>query len=351
MIPARRTALAPAESPTAPDDPQPDLRGVPGSSCSPAPLLSVCGLSRSYGSTRRAVRDVSLELSPGVTGLLGPNGAGKSSLLACLAGIAGWDCGEIRIGGVDLARFPNEARKRVGFMPERVAFPPEMRVEEYLRFVCLVKRIPRRERCTMTDGALSHTGLENVRDRIIGNLSKGFRQRVGLAQALLGDPPVVLLDEPTAGLDPLSMLDIREQLRAYAAERAVLVSTHHLPEARLMCDRVVVLAHGSVVYNGSPSGLAAGRPGVLQVRLRLRGPANAQPPSLVEGTTLVHHGSGSDEEVLVVNAEDEQSVGALVRSLARERLIVSVEPTTDVLEEAFRIAVLGGDTRGPEEGE
>ena len=222
----------------------------------PAPaLLSVAGLAKSYGG-RRAVSGVSFELGPGVTGLLGPNGAGKSTLVRCLAGLSGWDEGEVRIDGTDPVWRSRDARGLVGYMPERVSFPPEMRVEDYLRFAAEGKGIARRERRTAVDAALARTGLVGVRSRIIPNLSKGYRQRVGLAQAMVGDPPILILDEPSAGLDPLHAVEIRSVLQRYAEERAVLVSTHSLSEARRMCSRVLVLSRGQLVYDGSTAGMS-----------------------------------------------------------------------------------------------
>jgi ABC-2 type transport system ATP-binding protein len=218
-------------------------------------LLAVSQLTKSYGS-RPAVRDVSFELLCGITGLLGPNGAGKSTLMRCVAGLTSWDAGSVRIDGVDLSRHPAEARRRFGYMPERVAFPAEMRVEEYLRYVAQVRRIPRRERPGAVDAALHQAGLDESRRRIVGNLSKGYRQRVGLAQSLLADASVLLLDEPSAGLDPINVMEMRDTLRACTQERAALVSTHLLPEARMLCDRVIVMSGGRVVYDGPSTGMA-----------------------------------------------------------------------------------------------
>jgi ABC-2 type transport system ATP-binding protein len=217
--------------------------------------VSVSRLSKSYGS-RPAVRDVSFEARPGVTGILGPNGAGKSTLLRCLAGLAGWDSGDVRIGGVDLARRPAEARRTIGYMPERVAFPVEMRVWQYLRFVAEMKGIAARKRAEAVEAALDRARLTESKSRIVGNLSKGYRQRVGLAQALLGDPPVLLLDEPSAGLDPLNVMEFRAVIRQCARDRTVLVSTHMLPEAQLLCDQAVVMSGGTVVYDGPTADFA-----------------------------------------------------------------------------------------------
>jgi ABC-2 type transport system ATP-binding protein len=312
-------------------------------------LVAVRGLCRSYGSWR-AVRDVSFELGPGVTGLLGPNGAGKTTVLRCLAGITSWDTGAVHLGGVDVTRRPAEGRRRIGFMPERVAFPADMRVAQYLRFVATVKSVPRRSRTEEIAAALATTGLEASRDRIIANLSKGYRQRVGLAQAILGRPPVLVLDEPTAGLDPLNVLEIRDMLADYARHRSVLISTHHLPDARLMCDRVIVMSRGAVVYDGAPGGLARARTGPRRVRLEVRpvtdGPASR--PDLGPGVELVHGQPDGPGWSLVVDVADDAALGAEVRRLAGAWQVVGVEATTDVTEDAFRRAVLGdGGGEGP----
>jgi ABC-2 type transport system ATP-binding protein len=224
-----------------------------------AALLSVSHLTKSYGS-RPAVRDVSFDVGPGVTGILGPNGAGKSTLMRCLAGLSGWDSGDVHIAGVDLARRTAEARRKIGFMPERVAFPLEMRVWRYLRFVAEMKGIPARQRAAAVDAVLAQAGLEGSRSRIVGNLSKGYRQRVGLAQALLGEPAVLILDEPSAGLDPLNVMEFRAVIRHCARDRAVLVSTHLLSEAPSLCDRVVVMSAGLVVFAGPTAEMTGAEP-------------------------------------------------------------------------------------------
>jgi ABC-2 type transport system ATP-binding protein len=171
-----------------------------------------------------------------------------------------------------------------------------------------------------------------------------------MSQALLGNPPVAVLDEPMAGLDPLNVLEMRDALRDYAQERAVLVSTHMLPDARLLCDRVIVMSRGVVVYDGSTAGMATESGGRVRVRLRLRGEsANGRVPKLVEGTTLVHQQAMDSGYVMVVDGDSDARVGDLVRQLALDDwAVLSVEPTMDVLEEAFKRAVLG--TGEPAEG-
>jgi gliding motility-associated transport system ATP-binding protein len=308
------------------DTAEPEGDQPPPASAVPA-LVSVSHLTKSYGA-RRAVSDVSFELAPGVTGLLGPNGAGKSTLVRCLAGLSGWDDGEVRIAGVDPSWRARDARGTVGFMPERVSFPPEMRVDDYLRFAAEGKGINRSERRTAIEGALDRTGLEAVRSRIINNLSKGYRQRVGLAQALLGDPPVLILDEPSAGLDPLNVIEIRGVLQQYGEERAVLVSTHSLGETRQLCSRVLVLSSGRLVYDGPISEMAAATSTSYRV------------------TALRESAGEGAEQELLVEAEDRVALGRQVAALSAEGwLVTGVEPVDDALEDAFRRAVGGGEAQ------
>jgi ABC-2 type transport system ATP-binding protein len=315
---------------------------LPPTAPSPPALISVSHLTKSYGA-RRAVQDVSFELAPGVTGLLGPNGAGKSTLVRCLAGLSGWDEGEVRIAGVDPAWRARDARGNIGFMPERVSFPPEMRVDHYLRFAAEGKGIARSKRKPAVEAALERAGLEAVRSRIITNLSKGYRQRVGLAQALLGDPPVLILDEPSAGLDPLHVIEIRTVLQDYAAERVVLVSTHSLGETRQLCSRVLVLSSGRLVYNGSTTGMAAEE--CPQFRMRLTGASDDAPRVDEPGTVLRSCTTDAGEYELLVEADDRQALGRLVaRFSVSGWLVTAVEPAGDPLEDAFRRAV--GDRAG-----
>ncbi|MBA3742350.1 MAG: ABC transporter ATP-binding protein [Sporichthya sp.] len=310
-------------------------------------MLVVTDLTRRYG-TRTAVDDVSFSLGPGITGLLGPNGAGKSSLMTCMAGIAAWDAGTIRIGDADVARNPRAARKLLGFMPERVAFPNEMRVTEYLTFAAEAKRIPRGERSAAVELAITRTGLGAVPDRIVGNLSKGNKQRVGMAQALMGDPLVTILDEPMNGLDPLNILDMRAMLQEYGRTRSVIVSTHLLTDARLMCNNVLVMARGKLVYQGAPSEMAEGMGHSVRLRIRVHAQVEPAPGDLVEGTSLVDVAHDERGTTVLVQAQGDGPVAALVQAWSAKWPVTTVESTADSLEEAFREAVLGSVVAGAE---
>ena len=198
--------------------------------------VALTDLRKRYGSSPWALDGVTVSFGGGLTGLLGPNGAGKSTLMRCVAGVENWDRGSIRAGAV-------------GYMPETAAFPGELRVRSYLRWVCSAKGIGRAWRAEVDD-KLYATGLAEAADRIIATLSKGYRQRLGLAQAMIGDPPVLILDEPVSSLDPISLIDVRRSIRRYARSACVVVSTHQLAEARALCERVVLLDRGRIVFDG-----------------------------------------------------------------------------------------------------
>jgi ABC-2 type transport system ATP-binding protein len=308
-------------------------------------LLTVSNLTRRYGS-RVAVNDVSFSLGPGITGLLGPNGAGKSSLMTCLAGIAGWDSGAIRVGDADVARHPATARKLIGFMPERVNFPNEMRVEEYLMFAAAAKKIPRDQRTTAVELAMKRTGLTHMRTRIVGNLSKGYRQRVGMGQALMGDPLVTIMDEPMSGLDPLNILDMRGMLQEYAKTRALIVSTHLLADARLMCSKVLVMSLGKLVYAGVPSEMAEGAGHAIRMRLRLHTQVEPQDSDMVAGSSLLNLEVDERGVTATVECKDDKVVSDLIRAWSARWPLTAAESTADSLEEAFRDAVMGSVNAG-----
>jgi ABC-2 type transport system ATP-binding protein len=218
-------------------------------------LIEVERLTKHYGD-RPAVQDVSFRVDEGdIVGFLGPNGAGKSTTLRMLTGFLSPTEGRIRIGGVDAIADPLEARRLIGYMAEGVPLYMEMRVVEYLRYRADLKGVPRRQARASVDRALEQAGVTDARDRIIGQLSKGYRQRVGLADALVADPPLLILDEPTAGLDPNQIRQVRSLVRSFNGQKTVLVSTHILPEVEATCGRVIIIHRGRVVGRGEPEAL------------------------------------------------------------------------------------------------
>jgi ABC-2 type transport system ATP-binding protein len=214
-------------------------------------MIDVKRLSKSYGAFR-AVSDVSFHVDRGeVVGFLGPNGAGKSTTLRMLAGFLGPTAGRIHIDGHDIADEPIQSRQKLGYMPETCPLYPEMRVREFLAFRAELKRLSRRDRSRAVDSVSEEVDIADVSDVLIRHLSKGYRQRVGLADALLGDPPVLILDEPTAGMDPNQIRQVRDLIRKRGDNHAILLSTHILSEVETTCTRALVIARGKLVASGS----------------------------------------------------------------------------------------------------
>jgi len=238
-------------------------------------MIEVRDLTKTFGAVE-AVRGISFRVEAGeIVGFLGPNGAGKTTTMRILAGIFPPTSGEVRIAGRDPARDPLACRRAVGYFPEYAPFYPDLRVAGYLRFVARMKRLPRAERPRAVAQVLAWCGLEGVARRRVGTLSKGYRQRVGLAQALCGNPPILILDEPTIGLDPEQVVEIRDLVRALGGCRTVFFSSHILSEVEALCERVIVVVRGRLVGEGTARELSE-RVGRRQRGvLRVDGPAEA----------------------------------------------------------------------------
>jgi ABC-2 type transport system ATP-binding protein len=229
-------------------------------------VIHVSHLTKRYGA-HVAVEDVSFEVGKGeVVGFLGPNGAGKSTTLRILAGFLGATSGDVTIAGHDVKTSSIEARRAIGYMPESVPLYPEMRVVEYLRFRAELKRVPRALRRGHVDDAMARAAVTDVAHKSIGHLSKGYRQRVGLADALVAKPPIVVLDEPTAGLDPNQIREVRALVRELGRDHTVVVSTHILGEVEACATRVLLLHRGRLVAGGATEQIRAMRsPGAVDV--------------------------------------------------------------------------------------
>lgn len=210
-------------------------------------MINVQHLTKTYGAFE-AVRDISFELAQGeIVGFLGPNGAGKTTTMRILTGYHPPTSGTATVAGFDVHRQALEVKKRIGYLPESVPLYLEMVVSSYLMYIAEIKGIGRTKRRAEVADVLERCGLSHMESRLIGNLSKGYRQRVGLAQALLGNPPVLILDEPTVGLDPKQIVGIRQMIKDLANDHTVLLSTHILPEVSMICDRVMILHEGKIV--------------------------------------------------------------------------------------------------------
>ena len=236
------------------------------------PSLQAIGLTKEYGMVR-AVENLTFTVGRGeIVGFLGPNGAGKSTTMRIFAGLLAATSGRAYVGGIPVACAPDEAKRKLGFMPEQNPLPEEMRVLEYLRFRAMLKEIPRKKISARVDVAMEMCGLQHkARRKIIGTLSKGYRQRVGIADAILAEPEVILMDEPTIGLDPKQILDIRRLIDSLRGRLTVLISSHILAEIEACCDRVMIINQGRLVATGTTPNLRREFFPRTEWRLRLKG--------------------------------------------------------------------------------
>ena len=220
-------------------------------------MIEVRNLCKDYG-THRAVRDLNFTIEPGhVYGFLGPNGAGKSTTMNILTGCLAATKGEVFIDDFDIFEDAKEAKSRIGYLPEQPPLYLDMTVGEFLRFVADVKAVDKETRGEHLAAIMALTQIEDVENRMIKNLSKGYRQRVGIAQALVGNPEIIILDEPTGGLDPRQIIEIRQLIKELGKEHTVILSSHILSEVRSVCDRLLIIAKGELVAEDTPEALEA----------------------------------------------------------------------------------------------
>ena len=218
-------------------------------------MIEMNHLTKKYGN-HVAVDDLSLTVEPGrIYGFLGPNGAGKSTTMNMVTGYLGATSGEVKINGFDILKQPEEAKKCIGYLPEIPPLYVDMTVKEYLDFAAELKEIDRADRRQYVDEAMEMTKITDMKDRLIKNLSKGYRQRVGLAQAVLGYPEVIILDEPTVGLDPKQIIEMRELIKKLGEKHTVILSSHILSEVREVCDYIFIISKGKLVANDTTENL------------------------------------------------------------------------------------------------
>ena len=234
-------------------------------------MIEVEHLSKTYGSTP-AIQDVTFSVEPGeIMGFLGPNGAGKTTTMRILAGYLPASSGTARIAGYDVHEDSMEVRRRIGYLPETPPLYPEMTVEGFLHFVARLKGVGTRDRTSKVHSALERCNLTEKRKVLIRKLSKGFRQRVGIAQAIVHDPRVIILDEPTIGLDPRQIIEVRKLIRSLAVEHTIILSTHILPEVSMTCNRVTIINRGRIVATNTPDNLMAQLTGGSGYELEVEG--------------------------------------------------------------------------------
>lgn len=308
--------------------------------------IEVRHLTKHYGSAP-AIKDVSFTVRPGeVVGFLGPNGAGKSTTLRILSGLLRADSGEAYVDGVSVAREPEQVKKRIGFMPENNPLPDDLRVIEYLRYRARLKGVAGRDVKARVDEVMERCDLtRRARRKLIGSLSKGFRQRVGVADAILNRPAVTIMDEPTIGLDPHQILQIRKLIDGMRGSTTVILSSHILAEVELSCDRVLIINQGRVVASGAPAELRAEffrRPGYLA---EVAGSDDALEEALSPISSNIHTRSEPPDpegfrKITISSETSEDLSERLLRALAANRRLRlrSFERHNPTLEDIFLAA-------------
>jgi ABC-2 type transport system ATP-binding protein len=297
-------------------------------------MIEVEGLTKDYGA-RRAIDNLSFNANKGeIVGFLGPNGAGKTTTMRILCGYMPPTAGVARVAGYDVVEQSLEVRRRVGYMPETVPLYTEMTVFEYLKFMGDLRHLPKIE--DRVDEVLEIVHMEDRSESLIGNLSKGMRQRIGLAQAILHKPDVLILDEPTIGLDPVQIVEVRNLIRELGKERTVLLSTHILSEAQQICDRVLIINKGKIVVEDTPERLQAGLAGAQRAALTIGGDDSGVEDLIrsIKGlVNVVSKGEGR-YEIEAVPGEDIRPL--IARSLINSKYdLLELRPINLSLEDIF----------------
>jgi ABC-2 type transport system ATP-binding protein len=277
-------------------------------------LIEVKDLTKSYGQIT-AVDHISFGVNKGeILGFLGPNGAGKTTTMRILTGFMPATSGSASIAGFDVTTESLEVRRHIGYLPEAPPVYPDMSVESYLDFVARIKNVPAERRAARVDDAMAKTNLTDRRHELIKRLSRGYKQRVGIAQALVHDPDVIILDEPTVGLDPKQIIEVRRLIKGLAGNHTIILSTHILPEVSMTCDRVVIINKGKVAAVDTPQNLTSQLKGGLRVRVEARAPEGALKELLakVPGVKGVQMESAHNDGHLVATVEGAQ--GTDIRS-------------------------------------
>ena len=313
-------------------------------------MITVSNLTKKYGQ-KTVLDNVSFDVKEGeIVGFLGPNGAGKSTVMNIITGYISATEGSAQIDGHDIAKEPIEAKKRIGYLPEIPPLYVDMTVREYLEFVCELKKVKKADMKAHIDGIIETVKISDVENRRIGNLSKGYRQRVGLAGALIGDPPVIILDEPTVGLDPKQIVEMRNVIKSLGETKTVILSSHILSEISAVADRVIIINRGKIVTEDTPENLQKRLGKSHRVLLTVSGDREKAEQLLksFDGVSgVVCTSSNGDEH----SFEFETLLGAndrkkLFFAFAKENLaIMSQREKKLTLEEIF-LSVTGSDGKG-----
>lgn len=302
-------------------------------------MIEAIGLVKAYGD-HIAVNHLNFKVEKGqILGFLGPNGAGKSTTMNMLTGYISATEGTILVNGYDMLEEPEQAKKSIGYLPEQPPVYPDMTVTEYLQFVTELKKVPRKDRAGEVERVIEVTQLNEMRGRLIQHLSKGYRQRVGIAQALVGNPEVIILDEPTVGLDPKQIIEIRDLMKNLAKEHTVLLSSHIMQEISAVCDHIMIISHGKLVLSGTPEELQRQAEQGENIELEACG-TKEQVTEILNGFSAVFEvtelASESENSYAVCLRSTEDIREALFTAFAQKKLpLIKLVRNTKTLEDIF----------------
>ncbi len=304
-------------------------------------MIEVTNLTKKYGQNT-AVDNISFTVKEGeIVGFLGPNGAGKSTTMNMITGYISSTDGTVKINGYDILEQPEEAKRRIGYLPELPPLYMDMEVEEYLNFVADLNHLKKSEKAKVIENVMETTKITHMRKRLIKNLSKGYKQRVGLSQALIGNPDVLILDEPTVGLDPKQIIEMREVIKGLGKKHTIILSSHILSEVSAVCDRVIIISHGKIVASDTPESLSKRLTQSNTISLRVKGPKESVIQALksIENVTSVKYKSSVEEgtnDIIVEAKEDTDIREAVFNAMAKNNYPIFSMNSMDLsLEEIF----------------
>ena len=305
------------------------------------PLIQVENLTKRYGQ-HLALDNVSFTVNKGeILGFLGPNGAGKSTTMNIITGYISATEGTVKVDGLDILEQPQEAKKKIGYLPELPPLYMDMTVEEYLRFVCRIKKVEKNKEKETLYKVMELVKINDMRKRLIKNLSKGYKQRVGLAQAMIGSPEILILDEPTVGLDPKQIIEIRNLIKGLGKQHTIILSSHILSEVSAVCDRVMIIDKGKIVASDSPDNLSRRMSQSNRLVLRIQGPKQDILDTIkeIEGVKFVEVQRVREQGTfdILVEAHDEVDVReALFYAMSEKRYPILMMKSMDLtLEDIF----------------
>ncbi len=304
-------------------------------------MIRAENLTKRYGQ-HVAIDSLNFTIERGeILGFLGPNGAGKSTTMNIITGYLSASDGAVTVDDLDVLEHPEEVKRKIGYLPEQPPLYLDMTVIEYLKFVGEIKGVPAAEFNNSMERVLSVVRIDHVKDRLIKNLSKGYRQRVGLAQSLIGNPPVLILDEPTIGLDPKEIIEIRNLIKGLGKDHTVVLSSHILPEVSAVCERVLIINRGKIVASDTPENLARRLTGKSRLSLRVDGPANEVKAALrgISGLRDIEAHPSTEEhavDILIEAEQDRDPRRDIFHALSKANLpILLMRPMDLSLEDIF----------------